>query len=89
MKNATTRTPAGGRQGDVDNNADLPAHSGACHHTYRPLLGSVQYAASSCNSASRNDGLAFEHRQTFGNAVTRLNVMCIVTYVASDACAAA
>ena len=53
MKNATTRTPAGGCSTNVDINADLPAHAGARHHTYGPRPGSVQYAASSRNSASR------------------------------------
>ena len=53
MKNATTRTPAGGCSTNVDINADFPAHAGACHHTYGPRPGSVQYAASSRNSASR------------------------------------
>ena len=53
MKNATTRTPAGGCSTNVDINADFPAHAGARHHTYGPRPGSVQYAASSRNSASR------------------------------------
>ena len=57
MKNATTRTPDGGCSTNVDINADLPAHAGACHHIYGPRPGSVQYASSSCNSASRPTSL--------------------------------
>src|SRR5580693_8731113 len=53
MKNATIRIPAGGCSTNVDTSADFPAHAGALHHTYGPRPGSVQYTASSRNSAPR------------------------------------
>ena len=68
MKNATTctrdRTASGGSSTNVDNNADLPAHGPACHHTYGPRPGSRQNAASSASSCSRSSKTGGTIRRT-------------------------
>ena len=56
------------------------------HPGLRVFAASAEHLLAMKALAARPNGLAFRHRQVFDNAVTRCNVMCIVTYVTSDGC---